>query len=587
MEKYLKIHWLIKIILGFTLFISILLIMQSIYWLIFYKWIQETITILGSKTREYITIPIILFWFTIQLLIIIIIYNVLNYKRWAILIIFILIGLPLSVIFLWMIWFIIFQLFNHGVKSIEWDEILFSLICTISALLNWFSIKTNIEFIRLYRNIKNVEQIEESKFQDQKPKFLNIFLVSIFPIIILWWLMIALYKPVVPLDLPDWYFKMDGFDFDNPTYTDQKICKNFESEIWKMNETVRHINKEDINSWVILAKAVLFSYQTNAQIKLKLNAYITDDRREKEKVEKMRKITELETYIQNYPEQWNEALSILRSQLTTESVMQLQKLTHWLPQNINCNIRNDQNITEESFPRLTQYLITSRLYDAAIKLTLLENNKERTIELLKSFHEFNAKFYNSNISLAKGMIGNTLLDIEFWTVEYVIEHTNTEQIEKIREIYDIPYNIKENQINSWKWEYYFLEHILTGREKSIKQVSIPYFFNWEDMLNRAIILHYAWAIAEVQNDTNLLQDIKENKKLNNNNFLTPTEASFIEEWISNWRGSNIFFARFYNPIGKVFIESLIPSYTSYAKRYNSIGLYQDYIRYNLLWIGKK
>jgi hypothetical protein len=43
--------------------------------------------------------------------------------------------------------------------------------------------------------------------------------------------MTALYTPVIPLDIPEGYFKIDGFDLDNPTYTDEKICRDFESEI--------------------------------------------------------------------------------------------------------------------------------------------------------------------------------------------------------------------------------------------------------------------------------------------------------------------------------------------------------------------
>jgi len=42
--------------------------------------------------------------------------------------------------------------------------------------------------------------------------------------------MIALYNPVIPLDIPEGYFKIDGFDLDNPAYTDEKICENLKKE---------------------------------------------------------------------------------------------------------------------------------------------------------------------------------------------------------------------------------------------------------------------------------------------------------------------------------------------------------------------
>ncbi len=588
MEKYLKIHWSIRIILGCALFILILLIIQSIYWLLFYTWIQEVLPIFGSEKGEYLTIPTILFWLIVQGLMIVIIYNVLHYKRWAIMTTFIFIGLPISSIFLWMLWLLIFQFYDYGVEYIQWNNVLiFSILVCIVMLFIWFSVKMNIELIRLYRNIKNIEQIEASKFQDKKPRFLILLIVSMVPIFIVWGLMIILYTPVIPIDIPEWYFKIDRLNLANPTYTDRGICKDFESEIWKINEAIRRVNKDDTHSWVILAKEVLFSNQSNTQNNLNIN--ITNDEKERIKVKEMKKMTEYQEYMQNYPEQWTEALLILRSQLNTESVIQLQKLTRWLPQSINCNIRNDQNISEEMLTDFTQYLKTSRLYEAAIKLALLENNTELSIELLKSFHEFNTKFYNSNTNLLWWVVGNAILAIEFRSAEYIIENTDSEQIEKIREIYTVPYNIKENQINAWKWEYYFFEHMFTGRSKSINQVSIPYLFNWEDTLNRSIILLFASAIADVQNDTKLLQDIEENRKLNNDNFLIPTERSFIGEWLSTWKGRHMLFTRLYNPIGKLLIESLMPSYeayTSYTKRYNSTELHQDSLRYNLLWIEK-
>lgn len=293
------------------------------------------------------------------------------------------------------------------------------------------------------------------------------------------------------------------------------------------------------------------------------------------------------TYVQNYPDQWKESLKILRSQLPIETVKKLQELTKSLPENFNCNIQNDQKLENEFFPPLTHNLVVVRTYDAAIKMALTENDRWTAIELLRSLHDFNRKFFNTNISIAKGMIGIVLLKIEFWSVESILENGTNLEKTIIREIYNAPYDIKKNQLGAWKWEYFFLEQILVGRWKSIKKVSIPYIFNGEDMINRGIILLYAWKIAEVQNDSDFLEKIEKNKLKNNESFLSETERSFLKEWRSTWRSNEPFFAKLYNPIWKSLIEALLPSMTSYDIRYQSIWLYQDYIRYDLLWADRK
>ncbi len=161
--------------------------------------------------------------------------------------------------------------------------------------------------------------------------------------------------------------------------------------------------------------------------------------------------SELATYIQENPDQWKIDLRILRSELTDESVSHLQKITDALPEYYRCNIRNDSNISSEFFPSMTMYLKISRIFRYAIQLAILENDPNKAIDILRSSHKFNNKFLNSqDMSLVGSMINVAMLGIQFQATENLIENSNPEQIDKIREIYSTPYDIRKSQINAWK-----------------------------------------------------------------------------------------------------------------------------------------
>lgn len=475
--------------------------------------------------------------------------------------------------------------------------------------ITWFFIKYNREMIRFYKSIKNFDTVERRDLQDSKPNFLYFLSIALIPLGLWGALMVIFYNPVIPLDIPKWYFEIEWFDLNNPIYTDEKICKNFQDEIKRISDTniekIRTVDKNDADVGVILAKKSLFS-KTDIQKKLEptygnslngpIDDYLTDlqvknpdgyDRIMKEMKIEQEKRAKYKTYVQNYPEQWKESLKILRSQLPVETVKKLQALTKALPENINCNIRDDKNISNEFFPTLSYNLVVARTYDTAIKLALAENDRWSAIDLLRSFHDFNTKFFQTNTSLVKGMTSLALLKIEFWSVESILENGTALEKTIIRTIYNAPYDFKKNELNVWKWEYYIFEHILTGRWISIKQLSIPYIFNGEDTINRATILLYARVIAENQNNIDFLEQIDKNKLKNNENFLSETERSFLKEWRSTWRSNEPFFAKLYNPIWKSLIEALLPSYTSYSMRYELTSHYQDYIRYDLLWAERK
>lgn len=427
------------------------------------------------------------------------------------------------------------------------------------------------------------------------------------PVWILGILMVLLYNPVIPLDLPENYFAREDFNLNNPVYTDQKICKEFETEIWEYKDFIRVNSEDSSNSGVVLAKKVLYSWSntyftltTGFRTNKKYRSY--KDMMEKiqtdfssqdyatlllDQKNRIKSQWDLRTYILENPDQWKNDLLVLRSELTNESVLHLKKITEALPDYYRCNIRNDSNISTEFFPSMAIHFHVARLYKYAIQLAVLENDTNRAIGILKSFHTYSNKLLHSqDMSITGWMINLAILWIEFQVTENLIENSTPEQMDMIREIYTIPFDLQKNQINSWKWEYYQFEHILTGRIKSLNQISEPYLLDGKDTINRGIILVYAWAVADSQDDTTMKKKIYENQLLNNENFLTSTERSFLGEWGFTWK-NNDFFAKFYNPIGKRIVETFLPSYTWFQIRYNNVKIYQDYIRFDLLWMEKK
>lgn len=78
--------------------------------------------------------------------------------------------------------------------------------------------------------------------------------------------MVVLYNPVIPLDLPEWYLTREDFNLDNPVYTDQKICKEFESEIWKYKDFAWINKKDKSGSGIIFAKEAMLAQSNTAII---------------------------------------------------------------------------------------------------------------------------------------------------------------------------------------------------------------------------------------------------------------------------------------------------------------------------------
>ena len=62
-----------------------------------------------------------------------------------------------------------------------------------------------------------------------------IFLLCI-PFIAIGYILYRFSTPVENIDIPKAYLKVEGFDLENPKYTDPLLCENFVSEIEKYKD---------------------------------------------------------------------------------------------------------------------------------------------------------------------------------------------------------------------------------------------------------------------------------------------------------------------------------------------------------------
>lgn len=56
--------------------------------------------------------------------------------------------------------------------------------------------------------------------------------------------------------------------------------------------------------------------------------------------------------------------------------------------------------------------------------------------------------------------------------------------------------------------------MFTGRKKSLNQISIPYLFNAEDMVNKGTLLSYAPILADISHDTLMKEKIEKSRNIN-------------------------------------------------------------------------
>jgi hypothetical protein len=536
-------------------------------------------------------LPILVGIILVSLVSIILMYYIFRYRRWAIAIILVFISIPLAIASIGWVWYMVWRLDDFGFENINDSNWVVILLWFLAMLIFvWVTTRACIDLVQLIRHISNPTKLSRDLITETRPEFMGIFMMTLLPFITLGWVIAIFHNPVVPIEYNDWYLSIDWFDFNNPTYTEEKICTDFESVMRQFPDIV--INNrfywESTNTGIILAKDALLA-ETNKGMVFGWNLEASNEASTAPKEESAQ--SKLSDYISAYPRIWREDLKILRKNLTQESVTKILSTINNLPNNIRCNIRDDNNIAAELSPSLITFLKVSRLLNFAVELSLLEGDIDEAINILRSFHEYNSKFYNNNnLSFVWWMIGTTMIRKEFKSAESVINKSSESQKNKVRDIYITPYDIAKNEITAWKWEYYRLNHLITNRRGTMEELSIPYFFNGKDMMERMILLVYLPSIANISKDTIMKEKIEKSLVQNAKNLISPAESAITDKKNLGWR-SKFPFYMIYNPIGKdlmnPYLNAASSDFQKYREKYRGSSLYQNYIRYNLLGIEKK
>ena len=591
MEKYLKIQGSIRLTIRLMLLIFITLIATSTYLLIFYAEIKKTLNILQYDIINSVGLPILIWVIVVSLLSIVLMYYIFRYRRWAIILVLILISLPLAIASIGWLWYMIWRLDEFGFENIDDSNRVTILLSFVAMLIFvWITTRACTDLIKLFKNIKNPTKLSRDLITEIKPGFMGIFMITILPFITLGWFLVLLYNPITPIEYNEWYLNMEWFDLDNPTYTDPNICSEFESVMRQFQDV--GINNRfyggSTNTGIILAKNALLT-ETNKGMIFGWNLEASNDASAAPEGESAQ--SKLSEYISANPKVWREDLKILRKNLTEESVTKIQSTIDNIPNNIRCNVRDDSSIATELSPSLITFLKVSRLLNFAIELSLLEWNSDEAINILKSFHEYDTKFYNSNnLSFVWWMIGTAMIRKEFKSVESIVGYANTSQMSELRDIYITPFDTAKNEITAWKWEYYRVNHLITDRRGTMDELSLPYFFNGKDMIERMMILVYLPSIANINKDALMQEKIDKNLVQNKKNIISPAEWAITGNKNLGWR-SKFPFYMIYNPIWKnlmyPYLNTASSDFKKYHEKYRGSALYQNYIRYNLLGIEKK
>jgi len=105
-------------------------------------------------------------------------------------------------------------------------------------------------------------------------------------------------------------------------------------------------------------------------------------------------------------------------------------------------------------------------------------------------------------------------------------------------------------------------------------------------MNRLEIVVYAKILADTKKDTEFLKTIEENRE--KNNYPGDEDSiTFLGGEIDgkSWKNKAPF-NRIYNPIGKYFMNIIVPS-QGIIRKYESLEKSQDYIRHTLLGIPEE
>lgn len=544
----------------------------------------------------YLMVPLALIW---------IVYWCVRYNRWAVVLIAILVPIPILLGFIG----------QNGAMIWEWSMEYYAFsspgiyMATLAIILvSYIFIRWNLIFLRFFQNIKKTDTVDEKRIRSTNPSFLGIFIVSVSPLIPIIGILVACYNPVIPLDFPDSYFEIDGFDLNNPTYTDPKILSEIDSMILGLG--IPFLDQTQIKSWYSSTGTILVKKIINIQQKriydipsqwpvngvpIKTYKELIENlkqenwNKEYEKYLSQQDVLsnlkkELEIYKDENPEKWKEDISTLEKGIYGSGSVSLEAIVDIMPDDFRNHIRNDTTIYYEFYWEQSNFFRLSQIFRSSILLSILQEDIEWAIDMLRVFHTFNTKYYNNSIAFGTSNRGNDMLRIEFWAAEIVIQNTtNDEQLDRVRAIYAIPFDIHNNQINAWKWELYLSAHMFTGRQESIESISIPYLFNGKDTLDIAKMSVYWLDIAKANNDNEMIQKIENALIVNKDSFILNENNESSE---NGWRGQYPFYL-IYNPIGKRYWEFYMSTLTGYLRRYHASEIYQNYIRYDLLGITDK
>jgi hypothetical protein len=434
--------------------------------------------------------------------------------------------------------------------------------------------------------------------------------------------MMLAYNPVKDIPIPDEYFQSTRFDFDHPKYGSTESCKKLEDTVSGMKD-ISSIDSHNAWSWVLLLKN-LMDQKYYATYLLSPELIDQKEIRGKKWIEPTYQSGAIDIWdmdtglkvqdIANYEvlhfqkEKYRNILNQIRQYreidenthpnsitltefktIFTKQSYQLIALIDALGENdIHCTRQNDANIFEELHSNSFFYTKAIRLILAQWHMYLAEWRIDDAIDVLEVIHRFHAKYFaSSTTTLASWMLWIELLNKEYDFTEKIYALSNEVQKERLRNIYKDRINISDAEILSLQWEQYFFVHFLTGRSWDIRSMYIPYIFNGQDAYNRAIILSYWRALAMAKRDSEMLKKIELYISDNCTMFLSPVEMSLLgEKSCHTWKDdlTDFGFDLFYNPIGKNIVYSMSSPVISYYKRYNTVRIYQDYIRHDLLGI---
>lgn len=128
----------------------------------------------------------------------------------------------------------IWTIAKHGLE--REDMTIFGIVITISTLALYIIVRATIESIRLYQNIRHPESVSDDKFTYKKPNFAQMILVLSIPFIGMGYILYRFSARVENIDIPKTYLKIEGFDLENPKYTDPLLCQKFVSEVEKYKD---------------------------------------------------------------------------------------------------------------------------------------------------------------------------------------------------------------------------------------------------------------------------------------------------------------------------------------------------------------